>query len=63
MCLASLTGEASFSQVKKEKRETTPTILDDDFDFADTVLMGLDSMDDAVLKGPDDVSNPFNFNL
>jgi hypothetical protein len=29
----------------------------------DTVLMGLDSMDDAVLKGPDDVTNPFDFNL
>ncbi len=25
--------------------------------------MGLDSMDEAVLKGPDDVTNPFNFNL
>ncbi len=25
--------------------------------------MGLDSMNDAVLKGPDDITNPFDFNL
>jgi hypothetical protein len=25
--------------------------------------MGLDSMDDAVLKEPDEVTNPFDFNL
>jgi hypothetical protein len=64
MCLASLTGGASFSRVKKKKKgETPPTFLDNDLDFLDTVLMGLDSVDDAVLKGPDDVTNPFDFNL
>ncbi len=63
MCLASLTGGASSSRVKKKKVETSPTILDDDFYFVDTVLMGLDSMDGAVLKGPDDVTNLFDFNL
>jgi hypothetical protein len=39
-----------------------PTFLDNDLDFMDTILMGLDSIDDAVLKGPNDVTNPFNFN-
>ncbi len=48
---------------KRKKGETSPTNLDNDFDFVDTVLMGLDSMDGAVLKGPDDVTNPFDFNL
>jgi hypothetical protein len=51
------------SSQKDKKRETPPNFLDDDLDFTDTVLMGLDSMDEAVLKGPDDVTNPFNFNL
>jgi hypothetical protein len=47
---------------KGEKGETPPTFLDDDLNFMDTILMGLDSMD-ADLKGPNDVTNPFNFNL
>jgi hypothetical protein len=51
------------SSQKGKKREMPPTFLDNDLDFTDTVLMGLDSMDDAVLKGPDDVTNPFDFNL
>ncbi len=34
--------------------------MDDDLNFTDTVSMGLDSID-ADLKGPDDVTNPFNF--
>ncbi len=51
------------SSRKGKKGETTPTILDNDLNFADTILMGLDSMDDAVLKGADDVTNSFNFNL
>ncbi len=48
---------------KGKKREMPPTFLDNDLDFMDTILMGLDSMDDVVLKGPDDVTNLFNFNL
>jgi hypothetical protein len=51
------------SSQKGKKRETPPTFLDNYLDFTDTILMGLDSMDDAVLKEPDDVTNPFNFNL
>ncbi len=39
-----------------------PTFLDDDLDFMDTVLMGLNSMD-AGLNRTDDVTNPFDFNL
>jgi hypothetical protein len=38
--------------------------MDDDLDFTNVVLMGLDSMDaDADLKRPDNVTNPFNFNM
>jgi hypothetical protein len=51
------------SSQKGKKGKMHPTFLDDDLNFMDTVLMGLDSMDDAVLKGPDDVTNPFDFNL
>jgi hypothetical protein len=51
------------SSQKGKKRETPPTFLDNDLNFTDTVLMGLDSMDDTVFKGPDDVTNPFDFNL
>ena len=52
------------SRVKRAKRKRRflhfwTTISD----FVETVLMGLDSMDGAVLKGPDDVTNPFDFNL
>jgi hypothetical protein len=39
-----------------------PTFSDDDLDFTDTVLMGLDSID-ADLNRPDDVTNPFNFGM
>jgi hypothetical protein len=52
----------SQSSQKGKKGETPPTFLDNDLNFMDTVLMGLKSMD-AVLKGPDDVTNPFNLNL
>jgi hypothetical protein len=48
---------------KDKKGEMPPTFLDNDLDFTDTGLMGLDSIDDVVLKGPDDVTNPFDFNL
>jgi hypothetical protein len=50
----------SKSTQKCKKKETFPTFLDDDLNFTDTVLMGLDSID-TDLKGPDDVTNPFNF--
>jgi hypothetical protein len=46
---------------KEKKGEKSPTFLDDDLDFTDTVLMGLESIDDAVLNGCNDVTNPFNF--
>ncbi len=36
--------------------------MDDDLDFMDAILMGLNSMD-ADLNRPDDVTNPFNFNM
>jgi hypothetical protein len=45
---------------KEKKGEKSPTFLDDDLDFTDAVLMGLDSINDAVLNGHDDVTNPFN---
>jgi hypothetical protein len=54
-------GESQSSQ-KGKKGETPPTFLKDDLDFIDTVLMGLDSMD-ADLNTPDDVTNPFDFNM
>ncbi len=47
---------------ERKKGETPCTFLDDDLNFTDTVLMGLDSMD-ADLDRPDDVTNPFDFNL
>jgi hypothetical protein len=46
---------------KEKKGEKSPTFLDDDLDLTDAVLMGLDSIDDAVLNGRDDVTNPFDF--
>jgi hypothetical protein len=46
---------------KEKKGEKSPTFLDNNLDFIDTILMGLDSIDDAVLNGRDDVTNPFNF--
>ncbi len=41
---------------KGKKGETPPPFLDDDLNFTDTILMGLDSMD-AHLNRPDDVTN------
>jgi hypothetical protein len=52
----------SQSSQELKKGETPCTFLDNDLNFMDTVLMGLDSMD-ADLDRPDDVTNPFNFNL
>ncbi len=54
-------GKSQLSQ-KGKKGKTPPTFLDNDFNFTDTVLMGLNSMD-ADLNRPDDVTNPFNFNM
>ena len=47
---------------KGKKGEMPPTFLDDDLDFMDTILMGLDSID-ADLDRPDDATNLFNFNM
>jgi hypothetical protein len=48
--------------VQKEKKGEKPTaFLDDDLNFLDTILMGLDSINDAVLNGCNDITNPFNF--
>ncbi len=47
---------------KSKKGETPPTSLDNDLDYRDTVLMGLDSMD-ADLNRPDNIMNPFNFSV
>jgi hypothetical protein len=63
MSLASLTINsigACPSQVKRAKIEVSPTFMDDVIDITDTILLGLDSID-ADLKGPDEVTNPFNF--
>jgi hypothetical protein len=47
---------------KGKKGETSPTFLDDDLDYTDIVLMELNSMD-ADLNRPDDVTNPFDFDM
>jgi hypothetical protein len=49
----------SKSSQRGRKREVSPTFMNDDFDFTDTILMGLNSID-ADLKEPDDITNPFN---
>jgi hypothetical protein len=46
---------------KEKKREKSHTFLDNDLDFTNTVLMGLESINNAVLNGRDDVTNLFNF--
>ncbi len=61
MCLASLGAKAQSSQ-KGKKGETPPTFFDNDLNFMDTILMGLDSID-ADLNRPDDVMNLFNFDM
>jgi hypothetical protein len=53
-------GAKAQSSQKSEKGEMPPTYLDNDLDFTDTILMGLDSMD-ADLNRSDYVTNPFNF--
>ncbi len=54
-------GKSQSSQ-KGKKEEMPPTFLEDDLYFTGTVLMGLNSMD-ADLNRPDDITNPFNFNM
>ncbi len=54
-------AKAQLSQ-KSKKGETPPTFLNDYLDFTDTILMGIDSMD-ADLNRPDDITNPFDFNM
>jgi hypothetical protein len=47
---------------KGKKGEMPPTFLDNDLNFTDTILMGLNSMD-ADLNRPDDITNPFDFDM
>ncbi len=54
MCLASLSQ-------KEKKGEKSPTFLNDDLNFTDTILMGLDFIDDAVHNGCNDITNWFDF--
>jgi hypothetical protein len=54
-------GKFQLSQ-KGKKGVMPPTFLDNDLDFMDTILMGLDSID-ADLSRPDDVTNLFDFNM
>jgi hypothetical protein len=54
-------GRSKSSQ-KGKKGDVSPTFMDNDFNFTDAVFMGLNSMD-AGLSRPDDVTNPFNFNM
>jgi hypothetical protein len=60
-CHVPCKSDQSQSIQKEKKGEKTPTLLADDLDFTDTVLMGLDSIDDAVLNGCNNFTNPFNF--
>ncbi len=55
-------GAKAQSSHKGEKGEMPPTFLDNDLDFTDTISMGLDSID-ADLNRPDDITNPFNFDM
>jgi hypothetical protein len=47
---------------KGKKEEKSPTFMDDNLNFMDAILMGLNSMD-ADLNRPDDVTNPLHFNM
>jgi hypothetical protein len=55
-------GAKAQSSQKGKKGEMPPTFLDNDLDFTDTLLIGLDSID-ADLDRPDDVTNPFDFDM
>jgi len=54
-------GKSQLSQ-KGKKGEMSPTFMDIDLNFTDAISMGLDSMD-ADLKGPDDITNLFDFSM
>ncbi len=54
-------GKSQSSQ-KGKKGEMPPPFLDNDLNFTDTILMGLDSMD-TNLNRPDDIMNLFDFNM
>ena len=54
-------AKAQLSQ-KGKKGETPLTFLDNDLNFTDTILMGLNSID-ADLNRPDDVTNWFKFDM
>jgi hypothetical protein len=54
-------GKSQSSQ-KGKKEETSPTLIDNDLGFMDTILMGFDSMD-ADLNRPDNITNPFNLSM
>ncbi len=54
-------GNSQSSQ-KGKKGDASPTFMDDDLDFTDAILMGLNSMD-ADLKKTDDITNLFDFNM
>ncbi len=54
-------AKAQLSQ-KGKKGEMPPTFLDNNLNFTDTVLMGLDSID-ADLNRPDDVTHLFDFDM
>jgi hypothetical protein len=47
---------------KGKKGEASPTIMDDDLDFTDAVLMGFNSID-ADFNRPDDITNLFDFSM
>jgi hypothetical protein len=54
-------GRSKLSQNSK-KGKVSPTFMDDDLDFMDAILMGLNSMD-ADLSRPDEVTNSFDYNM
>ncbi len=53
-------GTRAQSSQKGKKGKMPPIFLDDDLDFMDTVLMGLDSIN-TDLDRPDDITNAFDF--
>jgi hypothetical protein len=54
---------ANAQSIQKGKQgEMPPTFLDDDLNFTETILMGLNSID-ADLNRPDDVTNWSKFDM
>ncbi len=54
-------SDQSQSIQKEKKGEKSPTFLGNDLNITDTLLMGLDSINDAVLNGRNDITNLFDF--